>query len=56
MSDHLSTEAPTNTTHNKHKRQTSMAIGSFKPVIPAIKRLLTYTLDHMDTGIGCIHH
>ena len=40
------------TTHNTHKRQTSMPPAGFKLTIPASKRTLTYTLDCMVTRIS----
>jgi hypothetical protein len=52
MSDHLITEAATYKTHNKLKRQTSMAIVGFKPVIPVTEQPQTHVLDSMATGIG----
>jgi len=52
MSDRPAAEAATYTSHNKHKRQTSMPSAGFKLAIPAIKRLETYSLDRMATGTG----
>jgi hypothetical protein len=40
------------TTHNKHKRQTSMPPMGFEPTIPASERPQTYFLDRAATGIG----
>jgi len=37
--DQLVAETATFTTHNKHKRRTSMPSAVFEPAIPAIKRL-----------------
>jgi hypothetical protein len=41
-SDQLVAEAATYTTHNKHKRWTSMPSGGIEPVIQEMKRLQTY--------------
>ena len=41
-SDQLVAGAATYTTHNKHKRQTSMPLVGFEPTIPVIKQLQTY--------------
>jgi hypothetical protein len=51
-SDHLVADVATCTTHNKHKRWTSMSSAKFEPPIPGIKRLQTYTLGQMDTCLG----
>jgi hypothetical protein len=40
------------TTHNPHKRQTSMPPAGFKPTILASERLQTHALDRTATGIG----
>jgi len=40
------------TTHNTHKRQTSMSPAGFEPAIPASKRPQTYVLNRAATGIG----
>jgi hypothetical protein len=40
------------TTHNTHKRQTSMSPAGFEPTIPANERLQTDALDRAVTGIG----
>jgi hypothetical protein len=40
------------TTHNTHKKQTSMPPVGFEPAIPASERLQTHALDRMATGIG----
>jgi len=40
------------TTHNVHKRQTSMLPAGFKPTIPASERPQTHALDCASTGIG----
>jgi hypothetical protein len=53
-SDQVVAEAVTYTTHNWHKRRTSMPSAGFEPAIPAIKQLRTYTLDCTATGIGII--
>jgi len=39
------------TTHNTHKRQTSMASAGFEPTIPASERPQTHVLDRAGTGI-----
>jgi hypothetical protein len=39
------------TTHNTHKRQTSMSPVGFEPAIPASARPQTHALDHAATGI-----
>jgi hypothetical protein len=51
-SDHLVADVVTCTTHNEHKRRTSMSLARFEPPIPAINRSQTYTLGHTDTGLG----
>jgi len=40
------------TTHNTHKKQTSMPAAGFEPIIPASERSQTYALDRSATGIG----
>jgi hypothetical protein len=40
------------TTHNSHKRQTSMIPTGFGPAIPASEGLRTYALHRAATGIG----
>ena len=40
------------TTHNSHKRQTSMPSVGFEPTISAGERPQTYALDHVATGTG----
>jgi hypothetical protein len=40
------------TTHNTHKRQTSMPSAGFEPTIPASERPQTHALDRAATGIG----
>ena len=40
------------TTHNTHKRQTSMPPAGFEPTIPAGERPQIYALDHAATGTG----
>ena len=42
------------TTHNNHKRQTTMPPAGFEPEIPAGEQQQTYALDSAATGIGCI--
>jgi hypothetical protein len=44
------------TTHNTHKRQTSMPPVRFEPTIPVSKRPKTHALDRTATGIGAINH
>jgi hypothetical protein len=39
------------TTHNTHKRQTSMPSVGFEPTIPVSERPQTHALDHKATGI-----
>jgi hypothetical protein len=43
---------PSLTTHNNHKRQTSMRLAGFELIIPASERPPTHALDHTATGIG----
>jgi hypothetical protein len=40
------------TTHNTHKRETSMPPAGFETAIPASKRPQTHVLDRAATGIG----
>ena len=40
------------TTHNTHKRQTSMPLAGFEPTIPERERLQTHALDRAATGTG----
>ena len=40
------------TTHNTHKRQTSMPPAGFEPAIPAREQPQTHALDRAVTGIG----
>ena len=54
MNDQLVAEAVTYTTHNKHKRRTSMPSVGFEPAILAIQRPQTYALDRPAIGVGCI--
>jgi hypothetical protein len=42
------------TTHNAHKRQTSMPVTRFKPTIPASERLQTHALDRAAARIGLL--
>jgi hypothetical protein len=42
------------TTHNTHKRQTSMPPMGFEPTIPVSERPKTHALDRTATGIGDI--
>jgi len=41
------------TTHNTHKRQTSMPLVGFEPTVSAGERPQSYALDRAATGIGC---
>jgi hypothetical protein len=46
-------DAETSTsTHNTHKRQTSMPLTGFEPIIPASERPKTHASDCAATGIG----
>ena len=47
-------EAATHTTHNKHKRQTSVPSAGFNPMTPAIKWLQIYAFTAQATRIGSI--
>jgi hypothetical protein len=40
------------TTHNTHKRQTSIPMAGFEPTIPASERPQNHAFDHAATGIG----
>jgi hypothetical protein len=40
------------TTHNTHKRQTSMPLVGFEPTIPVSEQPQTHALDSTATGIG----
>ena len=51
MSDQIVAKAANYTTHDKHKKPTSMHSTRFEPVIPAVKQLEAYTVDHKATGI-----
>jgi hypothetical protein len=42
------------TTHNTHKRQTSMPKAGFEPTIPASERPQTHALDRTATAIGVL--
>jgi len=50
-SDHPDAESYV-TTHNTHKRQTSMSPAGFEPAIPRSERPHTHALDRVATGIG----
>jgi hypothetical protein len=52
MSDKLVAEGATYTTHNKHKRQTSMPSTGFKLGIPATNWLQANALNRTVTGNG----
>jgi len=52
MSGQPVAEAATNTTHNKHKSETSMPPTGFEPVIRAVKRTEAHVANHMATGIS----
>ena len=43
------------TTHNTHKKQTSMSSEGFEPTVPASQRSQTHALDRMATGTGKLH-
>ena len=42
------------TTHNTHKRQTSMLLAGFEPAIPASERSQTHALHRAATGSACV--
>ena len=44
------------TTHNTHKRQTSMPPAGFEPEIQASERRQTHVLDRAATGIGSVRY
>jgi hypothetical protein len=50
--DRPDAETSTCTTHDTHKRQTSMPPTGFEPAIPASERPQTHALDRAATGIG----
>jgi hypothetical protein len=52
MSDQLAVRLLPVTTHNTHKKQTSMPLAGFEPTIPASECPQTHNLDRMATGIG----
>jgi hypothetical protein len=54
-SDQLVAEAATYTTHNKHKRRTSIPSAGFELIIPAVERLQTYAFDRAATGISSLY-
>jgi hypothetical protein len=43
------------TTHNTHKRQTSMSQAGFETTIPVSERLQTHGLDHAANEIGFLY-
>jgi hypothetical protein len=47
--DDLVAEAAIYTTHNKHKRRTSMTLAVLEPAIPAVKRMDTHALRRIHT-------
>ena len=51
-SDQLVTGAATYTAHDKHNRRTFISSAGFETAIPEIKRLQTYALDRVVTGMG----
>jgi hypothetical protein len=51
-SDQPDAETATYTTHNNHKRQTSMPPAGFEPAIPASEPPQTHALDWPATGIS----
>jgi hypothetical protein len=42
------------TTHNTHKRQSSMPLSKFEPTIPVSEQPQTHALDRAATGIGVL--
>jgi hypothetical protein len=50
--DRTVAETATYTTHNIHKRQTSMSSAGYETIIPASDRPQTYVLDRAATGVG----
>jgi hypothetical protein len=42
------------TTHSSHKTETPVPLAGFKPAVPTIEELQTYTLDRAITGIGSL--
>ena len=44
-------EDATHTAHNEHNRRVSISSARIEPAMPTIKRLQTYPLDRMVTGI-----
>jgi len=52
MSDQLVAQAPTYTTHNKHRRPNPMTSSGFERTITAAERLQTYALDLAGIGMG----
>ena len=53
-SDQPDADTATYTTHNTHKRQTSMSPAGFEPAIPASERPQTHALDRAAIGIGTV--
>jgi hypothetical protein len=53
-SDQSDAEAATYTTHNTHKRETSLLSAGFEPAIPTSERPQTHTLDRAATGLGTV--
>ena len=51
-SDQPVAENATYTTHNKHKRRSSVPSGGSEPAIPVNKRPHTYALDRTASGIS----
>ena len=43
------------TTHNTHKKQTSMLSAGFEPTVPASQRSQTHALDRAATATGKLH-
>jgi hypothetical protein len=56
VSDQLSAEAATYTTHNKHKRWTSIALNWIPCMIPLVRWLNICTLDSTATEIIMMSH
>jgi hypothetical protein len=54
MRDQLVADIAVCTTHNKHKRRTSMSSTAFEPMIPSIQMPQTHALDGTATEIGIL--
>ena len=55
MRDQLVAEAATYTTHNKHKRRTSVSSARFEPAIPAVERHIYSLLLSIGPRMYCSH-